>query len=148
MPKIYRRTENGTETLISVSDALGEVNDAMMGGSYKVETMSSSHGNHRIEYTDGRKVSLVEIEGTLPAPVETDSQGQRIVSVKGKRYIVGEIASGSSWNKVSRSWVPEKYMAYWSERNGRTFGSTRFAGESAKPGTVGRAIWDAVNEGN
>lgn len=146
MARIYRRTENDTETLISVTEALVEVNDAMMGGRNAVRSMSSSHGNHQIEYTDGRKVSLVEIEGTLPmAPVETDSDGRRIVSVKGKRYIVGTIVSGSSWDKVSRSWVPEKYVAYWSERNGRTFGSTRFVGESAKPGTVGRAIWDAVN---
>lgn len=89
MPKIYRRTENGTETLISVSDALGEVNDAMMGGSYKVETMSSSHGNHRIEYTDGRKVSLVEIEGTVPAKVETEQPDVNVISYNGGKVHTG-----------------------------------------------------------
>ncbi|WP_329142758.1 hypothetical protein OIU91_04005 [Streptomyces sp. NBC_01456] len=39
------------------------------------------------------------------------------------------------------------YVSYWSERNGETFGPTRTTNGDAKPGTVGRAIWDAVNAG-
>jgi hypothetical protein len=60
--KAYERTENGTAARVSVRDALNEVNHAMMDGKRNVRSMSSSHGNHSIEYKDGRTVRLVEVE--------------------------------------------------------------------------------------
>lgn len=138
MTRIYRRTENGTETLISVPEALAEVNDAMMGGSHKVETMSSGHGNHQIEYKDGRMVSLVEIEETIPVK-------SPIVVVKGRRYVVSSITPARPRTEGVKSWIPQAYVSYWTERNGQAFGATRHASASNKPGTIGRAIWDAVN---
>jgi hypothetical protein len=68
--KIYERTESGVTTRVSVSEALAEVNTAMMEGKREVRTMSSSRGDHSIEYKDGRKVRLVEID----APAETDER--------------------------------------------------------------------------
>lgn len=88
-----------------------------------------------------RFVSAVETE----EPAETDGKGRRIVAVKGKRYIVSAITPARPRTEGAVSWIPEAYVSYWSERNGETFGATRFANASAKPGTVGRAIWDAVN---
>lgn len=64
--KAYERTENGTTTTITTREALDEVNHAMMDGKHTVRRMSSSHGNHHIEYKDGRTAHLVETE----APTE------------------------------------------------------------------------------
>lgn len=63
--KIYHRTEDGTETLVTVREALAEVNDAMMGRVSRersVRTMHSSKGQHHIVYADGRTVTLLEID--------------------------------------------------------------------------------------
>jgi hypothetical protein len=143
MNKIYERTENGVTAQVSVRDALAEVNHAMMDGKGDVREMSSSRGRHSIEYKDGRSVKLTEVDA--PAPVETDSRGDRIISVQGKRYVVGTLVPARPKTPGAKSWTPEAYVSYWSERNGETFGATRFASASGKPGTVGRAIWDAVN---
>jgi hypothetical protein len=61
--KIYSRTENGTATQISVKDGLAEINHAMMAGRRDVRTMSSiSRTDYAIEYKDGRKVRLVQVD--------------------------------------------------------------------------------------
>lgn len=143
MGKVYERTENGTTTRISVSEALAEVNTAMMEGKREVRSMSSGRGGHLIEYKDGRTVRLTEAD----APVnEEPEQGPRawtgeattIITVKGKRYAVGPVVPAGNH-------TPGAYVRYWSERNGETFGATRSTNGDAKPGTIGRAIWDAVN---
>jgi hypothetical protein len=141
--KVYQRTENGTATIVSVRDAMDEVNHAMMDGKHEVRTMSSGRGQHSLEYKDGRSVRLTETDA--PAPVETDGEGRKIVTVKGKRYIVGAIIPARPKVEGVPTWVPEAYANYWTERNGEIFGATRSTSGSRKPGTVGRAIWDAVN---
>ncbi len=60
--KAYQRIEDGVITQVSIKEALEEVNTAMMEGRKKVKMMSSSHGHHTIEYRDGRKVTLDEID--------------------------------------------------------------------------------------
>jgi hypothetical protein len=60
MNKIYLRAENGIISEVSLREGLAEVNHAMMDGKREVRVMNSSHGCHRIEYKDGRTVSLVE----------------------------------------------------------------------------------------
>jgi hypothetical protein len=144
--KVYERTENGTTTHVSIREAMAEVNDAMMGRlsrERRVRKMSSGRTQHHIEYADGRVVRMTLVDA--PAPVETDSKGRRIVTVKGKRYIVSHITPARPKTPGAKTWTPEAYVRYWSERNGETFGATRSACGSNKPGTVGRAIWDAVN---
>ncbi|WP_328721758.1 hypothetical protein OHT52_21205 [Streptomyces sp. NBC_00247] len=74
--KIYRRTEDGIDSHMTVADALAEANDAMMGGRSKVREMSSGQGHHVIAYKDGRRVSLVEVDA--PAP-EGFTVGQAVV---------------------------------------------------------------------
>jgi hypothetical protein len=143
--KVYERTENGTTTIVSVEAARAEGDHAMMAGRRNVRSMSSGYGHHVIEYKDGRKVTLKMIEVAEPATTETDSKGRRIVTVKGKRYIVGTIVPARPKVEGVPTWIPEAFVNYWSERNGEIFGATRHACASRKPGTVGRAIWDAVN---
>jgi hypothetical protein len=143
--KVYERIENGVTTHVSVREAMAEVNDAMLGRLSRersVRKMSSGRTQHYIEYRDGREVRMTLVDA--PATVETDSKGRRIVTVKGKRYIVGTIMPARPRTPGATSWVPEAFVSYWSERNGETFGATRHASASGKPGTVGRAIWDAV----
>lgn len=143
METIYSRTENDRTTTVSVAEALAEVNTAMMEGKREVREMSSQRGRHLIEYKDGRRVLLVET--TEEPATETDSQGRRIITVKGKRYVVSCVTPARPKTPGAKSWVPVAYVSYWSERNGETFGATRFASASRKPGTVGRAVWDAAS---
>lgn len=141
--KVYERTENGTVTHVSIREGLDEINHAMMGGRREVKTMSSlTRTDFAIEYKDGRSVTLTRVD----APAEQPEQGPKvwtgeattIVTVKGKRYVVGTVHSAGP--NTSRA-----YVRYWSEWNGEAFGPTRSTGSDAKPGTAGRAIWDAVN---
>jgi hypothetical protein len=145
--KVYRRTENDVITHVSIQEAMSEVNEAMMGRlsrERRVRKMSSGRTQHHIEYADDRVVDLTLVDA--PAPVETDSAGRRIVTVKGKRYIVSDIIPARPKVAGVPTWVPVAYVSYWSERNGETFGATRHASESGKPGSVGRAIWDAISK--
>lgn len=147
--KVYTRTENGTATEVSLKDGLSEINHAQLSGrngQRKVRRMSSiSRTDFAIEYQDGGKVTLIVTEKTEEAPAEAESKGRRIVTVKGKRYIATGITPAKPKTPGCVSWIPEAYLSYWTERNGETFGATRHATASNKPGTVGRAIWDAVN---
>lgn len=102
---------------------------------------------YEIEFDDGH-AEFLPAEDVSPyvKPVETDSRGRRIVTAKGKRYIVGPIIPARPKTEASPTWIPEAYANYWTERNGETFGSTRNTCASDKPGSVGRAVWDAVND--
>ncbi|MFF8901696.1 hypothetical protein ACF082_29920 [Streptomyces lydicus] len=146
--KVYERTENGITTHVSIREGTAEVNDAMIGRVSRergVRKMSSGRTQHHIEYADGRVVRMTLVDA--PAPVETDGEGRRIVTVKGKRYVVGQVvpADRPVHDGAPKDWKPRAYVSYWSERDGERFGPTRTTDGDAKPGTVGRAIWDAVN---
>ncbi|MFB7114100.1 hypothetical protein [Streptomyces sp. NPDC056291] len=143
--KVYERTENGTTTRVSVREGRDEINHVMMDGKRDVRSMSAYRTDANIEYKDGRKVRLILVDAPEEQPAETDSKGRRIVTVKGKRYIVGKVVPARPKTEGAISWIPEAYVSYWSERNSETFGATRHASASNKPGTIGRAIWDAVN---
>jgi hypothetical protein len=144
--KVYERTENGVTSIVSVEAARAEGDHAMMAGRRDVRSMSSGYGHHVIEYKDGRKVTLKMVDAPAEEPAETDSKGRLIVTVKDKRYIVDRIISARPKTDDSPTWIPEAFANYWSERDGEIFGPTRSACASMKPGTVGRAIWDAVNQ--
>jgi hypothetical protein len=64
-----------------------------------------------------------------------------------KGYVVSQIvpADRPVHKGAPEGWKPQAYVSYWSERGGERFGATRTAGPDDKPGTVARAIWDAVN---
>ncbi|MGY5634187.1 hypothetical protein ACW7N6_38245 [Streptomyces sp. UC1A3] len=145
--KVYERTENGTVAYVSVREGLEEINHATMGGRREVETMSSiSRTDYAIEYKDGRKVTLVRVDAPaeqpakeiVPGPKVWTGEATRIVTVKSKRYVVGTV-------RPSRNDPSRAFVYYWSERSGEAFGPTRDTSSNAKPGTVGRAIWDALN---
>lgn len=148
--KIYRRTVDGVESFVTVKEALAEVNDAMIGRVARersTRTMSSSRGQHDITYRDGRRVVLIEIDA--PAPVEAASDGRRIVTVKGKRYVVGAVVPEQTErrqiSKHSYSLPHPAYVRYWSAGpTGLPSGPTRDCSGRSKPGTVGHAIWNAI----
>lgn len=101
-------------------------------------------GPHRdTEASEAHAFRWFDNEGT-PAE-ETDSEGRQIITVKGKRYVVSTITPARPRAEGATFWIPRAYVTYWSERNGETFGPTRSTNGDAKPGTVGRAIWDEVN---
>ncbi|MFW3473632.1 hypothetical protein ACN24M_20420 [Streptomyces microflavus] len=141
--KIYLRTEDGIDSYVTVKAALAEVDGLMMGPRNAFKEMSSGQGHHTITYRGGRRVVLKEIDAVTPH--ETDREGRRIVVAKGKRYIVTTVTPARPRTPGAVSWIPRAYVEYWSERNGETFGPTRNTHGDTKPGTVGRAIWDAVN---
>ncbi|MGI5408207.1 hypothetical protein ACQEV9_15570 [Streptomyces chartreusis] len=143
MAKVYERTENGVTSTVSQRAGLDEINHAMMAGKRNVREMSAGRTDAQIAYKDGRSVRLTLVDA--PAE-ETDSKGRRIVTVKSKRYIVSAVTLARPRTPGATSWIPEAYVSYWSERNGEIFGATRHASASRKPGTIGRAIWDAVSE--
>jgi len=144
--KVYNRTENGTTVQVSVKDAMAEVNAAMMGPRRNIREMSSVQGSHTIVYRDRRRVRLDEVD----APERTMRTGayttRKKVTVKGKSYIVTAVTPARPRTPEAVSWIPEAYVSYWAERNGTAFGPTRSGKASMRPGTVGRAIWDAVND--
>lgn len=146
--KVYERTENGVTTRVSAKDGNAEINHAMMAGKRDVREMSSiTRTDFAIEYKDGRSVRLVRVEEPEQGPEAWTGEATRIVTVKGKRYAVGPIRPAQSWTVGATSGVTPVRVNYWSERNGETFGPTRTTNGDAKPGTVGRAIWEAVNAG-
>lgn len=162
MNKVYQVTENGTVTHISIRDGLAIVNDAMMAGRREVATMSSSYGQHRITYKYGRTLTLILVDDPATVAAQTEPEPRtariyqrasgdvmgRVVTAKGKDYVVTEIvpADRPIHANAPKGWTPTAYVTYWSVRNGERFGSTRTAGPGSKPGTTGRAIWDAANQ--
>lgn len=89
-----------------------------------------------------KEVPQVPQARTPEASQETDSKGQRIIVAKGKRYVVSAIIPAV--RVAAKAYVSRPHVNYWTERNGETFGATRTAGPTDKPGTVGRAVWDAA----
>lgn len=149
--QVYERTENGTVTHVTIREGLNEINHAMMAGRRDVASMSSiSRTDYAIEYKDGREVHLVRVDApagrTEPGPAVWTGEATQIVTVAGKRYVVGEINQGYPRSGDSPIHRPRAYVRYWGERKGKAFGPTRSAGSNAKPGTVARAIWDAISK--
>lgn len=163
MNKVYKRTENGTTTHVSIREGLAEINHAMMAGKKDVREMFEGSTGARITYKDGRRVMLLKVDAPAvinQPPTEDectcgcrqvkttarDSEGRRIVTVKGKRYVVSAVTPARPKTEGAATWIPEAYVNYWSGGPlGLPSGPTRSAKASMKPGTVGRAIWDAVN---
>lgn len=140
----------GVATLVDWRVGRDEINAGMMGETKKaVREMSAGRTDALIKYRDGRTVRLVLVDAPEEEAAEklerTTDGRRRIVTVKGKRYVVSAVTPAQPRTPGAMSWIPEAYVSYWSERNGETFGATRFASASGKPGTIGRAIWDTVN---
>jgi hypothetical protein len=163
MNRVYEMTvTNGngsTVSFLTIRDGLAIVNHAMMGGKSKVRTMNSSRGNHSIVYKNGNVVKLIEVndprEAVEPAPQPRTAIIARrpggevvtrpVVTVRGKDYVFTTARDGKHYDKQSGECLPTRYVSYWSVRNGERFGSVRTANVWCKPGSVGRAIWDAIN---
>lgn len=64
MGTVYQRTEDGNLTIVTVGEAMAEVNHAMMDGKRHVREMSSGRGQHRIQYTDGRQVRMIAVDAS------------------------------------------------------------------------------------
>lgn len=145
--KVYQRTENGTTTYVSVQDGMAEINNAMMAGKRNVREMSSLNAtDYAIQYKDGRSVRLVRTDAPTETKAPESANGRQIVTVKGERYVVGTIVPARPKTEGVATWVPQPYVNYWAGGPlGIPSGPTRLAKASMRPGTVGRAIWDAVS---
>jgi endonuclease YncB( thermonuclease family) len=73
MDKVYERTENGVTAIVSKREGLDEINHAQMAGKRDVRTMSSiTRTDFAIEYKDGRKVRLVQVDAPETASETED----------------------------------------------------------------------------
>lgn len=150
MSKVYKRTENGTATIVDRKAGLDEINAAMIGDAKKtVRTMSSiSRTNYAIDYKDGRSVRLVLEDAPVEertAEIRPGLTG-RVVTTNGKDYVVGKVvpADRPIHAHAPKGWEPTAYVDYWSVRNGKAFGPVRTTNAEAKPGTIGATIWAQV----
>lgn len=162
MDKVYTRTltMQGTTSVDTVTrrEGLDEINDAMMRGRRFVRTMSQiSRTDFAIDYKDGRKVRLVLTDAPKPERTaviyrrESGDVTGRVVTVKGKDYVLTQLtpADRPVHAGAPKGWKPTAYVTYWSVRDGERFGATRTAGPSAKPGTVGHALYhNAMDHAN
>lgn len=74
MSKVYQRTEDDSQTTVTVKEAMAEVNHAQMDGKREVREMSSGRGQHSIQYKDGRQVRLIEVDASPKGPVAKNIQ--------------------------------------------------------------------------
>lgn len=140
----FIRTENGVAGNVTREAGLAEANRCMMDGKREVAEMTAVTDFYYIWYKDGRKVTLSRQQGDMPAG--TDSEDRKIVTVKGKKYVVGSIIPARPKTEGASAWIPEAYAHFWAGGlTGLPAGPTRSAKASMKPGSVGRAIWDAIH---
>jgi hypothetical protein len=147
------RTENGIPALLPSKEALAEADHVMTDKAAKRTTreMCWAGSSGHIVYRDGRKVSIrpataEDIAALTPAEqperIPFAPEGARIVEAKGKQYVVTRIRPGQSANN---QWGrPIGSVDYWTFKNGKAFGPTMTAMETARPNTVGAAIWAQV----
>jgi hypothetical protein len=67
----------------------------------------------------------------------------RVVEVKGKSYIVGQVVPAQEEDNFYCA-APAQ-VSYWGTKDGKQYGPVRTATETAKPGSVAKAVWDAAN---
>lgn len=99
-------------------------------------------GTHAVTHTF--TIALDEDEKRHTTPEHT-ADGRRIVTVNGKRYIIGAVSQAKTTVIAGNTHVWPGGVKYWTERNGDTYGPIRTALANSKPGTVGVAIWSAAN---
>lgn len=142
--------------LIDSKDAMAEINHAMMEGKDDVAEMNHSRASATIRYNDGRSVVLRPatpeeiangsgLASPEQGPTLRNGEKTRIITAKGRRYIVSAVTPARPRTPGATTWVPHSYVSYWSEKDGQPFGASRIANEISKPGTISRAIWDAVS---
>ncbi|WP_406324014.1 hypothetical protein [Streptomyces niveus] len=82
--KVYERTENGVAGQVSIREGLDEVNHAMMDGKRDVKEMSSiTRTDFAIEYKDGRKVTLVQVDAPAQDTPEPPTFDEHVISYNG-----------------------------------------------------------------
>ncbi|MFJ4768509.1 hypothetical protein ACIP88_05230 [Streptomyces uncialis] len=122
--KVYERTENGIATQVSVKDGLEEINNAMMAGKREVRTMSSiSRTDYAIEYKDGRKITLVQID----APEESVDEDSSPWTVASHRMLLHKFTEASADGRA----VCNKSFRPWRYGNGYDF-ATRAEHEASQ----------------
>lgn len=76
--KAYRRTENGVVTQVSLTAGLVEIDRAILNFQDEVDGMSQiCFASYAINYLDGRKVRLEQINVEAPAVVEPVAEEPR-----------------------------------------------------------------------
>jgi hypothetical protein len=65
------------------------------------------------------------------------------VTVNGKTFLVGSVRRAGTYGAIT---VPNDYVSYYGTRDGKRFGPVRSGSRQSRPGTVGRAVFDAAVE--
>jgi hypothetical protein len=71
MAKVFKRSENGSTTYVSIREGMVEINHAMMAGKKDVREMFEGSTGARITYKDGRRVTFLKVDAPEEQPAET-----------------------------------------------------------------------------
>lgn len=146
--KVYERTENGVAGQVSIREGLDEVNHAMMDGKRDVKEMSSiTRTDFAIEYKDGRKVTLVQVDAPAqdtPEPPPLTSMSSATTAARSTRPCRAwtntptRCAGAGVRTRTSRSSAPPRHRS----RARRAWGTRRVVrshlGEVTDHGAVPR----------
>lgn len=92
MSKVYKRTENGNTTFISLAAGSAEMTHAQTTGRRDVREMFAGSTGARITYRDGRLVLLLKVDA--PAPV---AEPEHCVSVRGGAVHTNRPTEDDAW---------------------------------------------------
>ncbi|MFD3717252.1 hypothetical protein [Streptomyces sp. NPDC058674] len=96
MSKVYKRTENGVTTLVSLKEGSAEMTHAQTDGKRHVREMSAGSTGARITYRDGRRVLLLKVD----APQEESApaaEPEHCVSVRGGAIHTNRPTEDEAW---------------------------------------------------
>ena len=132
--EFYRTDESGTTRRVENKAALAEISAAQMDTHHldcSVEEVSYSNGNAEIKYSDGRVIHIRRVRKTEGTTIE----------FKGKKYVTGNVRPWT--HQGTTTWS----VNYWSGGlTGQPAGPTRFSSANNKPGSVGHAVWTAIQK--
>lgn len=96
--KVYKRTENGDTTFVSLKEGAAEMSYAQMDGKRHVREMFAGSTGARITYRDGRRVLLLKVdaprEETAPAPA---AEPEHCVSIRGGAVHTNRPVEDEAW---------------------------------------------------
>jgi hypothetical protein len=103
--KQYERTENGITTTIPLAEGLSVINYAMMDGKRFVQTMSAARGDARIEYKNGIKITLRQVE----VEVDDSEEPQEWSITRAGSNIVHRFHPETLVGRCNKSYRPHYY---------------------------------------
>ncbi|MEV6580290.1 hypothetical protein AB0M92_19230 [Streptomyces sp. NPDC051582] len=75
--KVYKRTENGNTTFVSLKEGAAEMSHAQMDGKRHVREMFAGSTGARITYHDGRRVMLLKVDAPEEEAIVADTKSEQ-----------------------------------------------------------------------